>query len=384
MATNSYLKPFILLIIIVANLMGFEGKLWAFVLPQDREEISRQVVDFGSLGDFEVVSDSAVVWDFSHCSVSSDCRICKWRNFGDSVLVRIENGSQWIYRVRHDSIFLESHENKLMSLSDSISPLVGYGSLSLSDGISSPFHFKGKYSGENALTLVGQYSVEAHTYGTLILPDDTLYNVLLTRHINDGILTVSDSHNNKEIDSEDDNLLQRRHETLRWWSENFRHPLLESQIVTYFNGSQLIDKQATALLYSPDAQEYASANTMTPNSQPLPNRQRQKTSATSSTSREGFSSLDNPISVIIDNGVAHVNVNISNLSLVKSGSLNSSEISIVLCDLQGRVYARGNINKAGNYGTITKDINVSGLPSGEYILHVRAGEYKDNTRLHIK
>ena len=33
MATNSYLKPFILLIIIVSNLMGFAGNLWAFVLP---------------------------------------------------------------------------------------------------------------------------------------------------------------------------------------------------------------------------------------------------------------------------------------------------------------------------------------------------------------
>lgn len=360
------------------------SKLWAFDLPQDREEISRQIVDFSSLGDFVILSDSAVVWDFSHSAVSSDYRISRWRNFGDSVLVRIENGSQWIYNIRHDSIFLESHENKLMSLSDSVSPLIGYSTLSLSDGISSPFYFKGKYSGENALTLTGQYSVEAHTYGTLILPDDTLNNVLLTRHINDGVLTVSDTRNNMEHSYKDVNLLHRRYETLQWWSENYRHPLLEAQIVSYFNGGQLINKQATALLYSPDAQEYALANTMTPNRQTLQSRERQKTSATNSANRNGFSSLGNPISVFIDNGVAHVNFNLSNLQLTQSENVNTAEISVVLCDLQGRVYARGNISDADNCGAITEDISVSNLPSGEYILYVGAGEYKESTRLHIK
>jgi RHS repeat-associated protein len=131
----------------------------------------------------------------------------QWINLGDSVFVKIENGMQSNFRIQNDTLYWAGYENPLLRVEDSIAPIMAIKSSSKHNSITSAYHFKGMYCGNNYVGLIGHFAITTGGKGLLILPDDTLSDVMPVLITNKFSVKVSNTPQIDNMVSPPDNLL---------------------------------------------------------------------------------------------------------------------------------------------------------------------------------
>lgn len=358
---KQYLASLIAMIAICAMAQS-HGIHW----PQDGDRVVKTQYEFVA------VEADSTVWDFSHAVETGREHTMQWLNMGDSVLVRVEQGNQFTYQMRGDSLLWLGYENPLLGMRDSIAPVAKMPMMTLGDSVPTPYYFHGKYSGNHAVDMTGTHVVQNKSLGTLILPTDTIHNAMLVREVTDGKVRVSSELTDSPISADDDSLMRHVEVIDRWYSPAHRYPVAENVTNTFYvQGEQRQQTRATYLC-SPDAQELALGDVTTPRQ----NAPRQPQGA-SLNNGSGMSWGDN---LPLGERLA-VNVGDGQISIAVSGN-DGTDVAIILSDIQGRVWASQTGKMLG--GLWQSTVNTSHLPTGDYLLHVASGEETEVERFKIR
>lgn len=341
----------------------------AIMLPMNGDRVDRQHVEAVEVG----ARGHGAVWDMSHAIVVEDGCTMRFFNSGDSVVARVEGRRQYVYEILGDSVLLRSQETALSNLADSLPALKMVFPLAYGDSISSPVYYRGKYSGNNAIATAGTYSMVVDGEGTLILPDDTIRNVLRIHEKSDTKVNVSPWAKERVISADEDSLMCHVCDTYSWYSSDFRYPLAQITKQSFYNGTSMTRQDETAYLCPPETQLYALGNV-------CQQRQMQAPQTPKNIGGYGYNNYNNnnineqmladkANTVAINVADGHVDVTTS-----INGGINSK---VILSDLQGRVYGSSN-------GKMVHSFEITHLPQGTYLLYVNDGKNVRTERINIK
>jgi hypothetical protein len=193
---------------------------------------------------FQECDQGKAVWDFSHAIPKGESHYMQWINLGDSVFVKIENGMQSNFRIQNDTLYWAGYENPLLRVEDSIAPIMAIKSSSKHNSITSAYHFKGMYCGNNYVGLIGHFAITTGGKGLLILPDDTLSDVMPVLITNKFSVKVSNTPQIDNMVSPPDNLLHITDSTTLWYSPDYRYPIVENLTRHYYSQGKLIKRIA--------------------------------------------------------------------------------------------------------------------------------------------
>lgn len=316
------------------------------------------------------------VWDMSHAILVEDGCAMRFFNSGDSVVARIEGKQQFVYEIKGDSVLLRSQETALSCLSDSLPALKMVFPLAYGDSICSPVYYRGKYCGNNAIATAGIYSMVVDGEGTLILPNDTVRNVLRIHERFDEKVNVSPWAKARIISADDESLLRHVRDTYSWYSCDFRYPLAQITKDSFYNGASLTRVEEKAYLCTPETQLYALGDVRQQRQMQAPQNPNilggygyNPYTDFSNSNMNNQMLVDKTNAVAINAGNGHVDV-----TTPANGGMNAE---VILSDLQGRVYG-------SSRGKVAHSFDTSRLPQGAYLLYVNDGENVRTERINIK
>ncbi len=341
----------------------------AIMLPMNGDRVDRQRVEAVEVG----ARGQEAIWDMSHALVVEDGCTMRFFNSGDSVVARVEGRHQYVYEIKGDSVLLRSQETALSNLADSLPALKMVFPLTFGDSISSPIYYRGKYCGNNAIATAGIYSMVVDGEGTLILPDDTIRNVLRIHERFDTKMSVSPWAKEVVISADNDSLMRHVCDTYSWYSSDFRYPLAQITKDSFYNGANMTREDETAYLCPPATQLYALGDVRQ-------QRQMQTPQTPNNIGGYGYNSYSNHNmndKMLADKANA-VAINVAKGHIDVTIPTNSGMISeVILSDLQGRVYG-------SSKGKIAHSFDTSRLPQGAYLLYVNDGENVRTERINVK
>ena len=344
----------------------------AIMLPMNGDRVDRQRVEAVEVG----TRGCEAVWDMSHAIVVEDGCTMRFFNSGDSVVARVEGKQQFVYEIKGDSVLLRSQETALSNLADSLPALKMKFPVAYGDSIYSPVYYRGKYSGNNAISTAGFFSMVVDGEGTLILPNDTVRNVLRIHERFDEKVNVSPWAKARIISADDESLLRHVRDTYSWYSCDFRYPLAQITKDSFYNGANVTREDETAYLCTPETQLYALGDVR---------QQRQMQAPQNPNILGGYgynpyndfsnSNMNNQMLVDKANAVA-INVADGHVDVITTTN-SGMNAEVILSDLQGRVYGSSN-------GKMVHYFDTSNLPQGAYLLYVNDGENVRTERINIK
>ena len=219
----------------------------------------------------------------------------------------------------------------------------------------------------------GVYHLSADGRGTLILPDDTVPDVIRLRIEYTAKVKIDRDMDMTPI-SENDTLMTKTVTAWRWYSSYYRYPLAESILSVYLDpqGNEA-RRHEVSYIFTPDAQEYALENSPR---RMLANMQGYGTGGghlpglgndTTGGSLENLSASYSGTAVMLDYDISGENV----------------QTEAVLTDLQGRVYgsiARHNAES----GHQSERMQCGVLPVGDYLLSVNVNGERSTHLLRVR
>ena len=229
--------------------------------------------------------------------------------------------------------------------------------------------------------MIGNYSVELSEYGTLILPNDTVENVLCITATKNCLERVSEHKKENPINEDADTLLREIEVVKRWYSPLYRYPLAENISCSYYSNQVLLQQSEMTYLCSPEEQEYSLGMLCDPETF-LRNALGYDTNSDSnSNSNYGIlgtnSSLADLVSVMQEQD--NIIVSINGGKGDSNGSDDGSDRFMVLfCDVQGHVFHYSTIDGCGSIS-----INTGSLSSGVYLIAIACGDKVETIRIII-
>ena len=321
------------------------------------------------------IPQDTLIWDFSKAVQTGLSHEMSWINIGDSLLLKKECGSQLTYIAHDDSIFLYSYENRLLSLRDSSAvaiPLNG-GNCSFM-----PYKLCGLYCNNNYVSCIGTISTMISKYGTLILPNDTINNVIrVTFMINDTLNVSKDNF----IDCEPVNYRTLNHKVIveRWYSSEYKYELAENISNIYQNTGISIKEISSTYLCPPDEQVYSldPKSTLKKSSE---NTQRKKLNKDENNSIHKTTNLKDIISIDCDQN--NIKVYIDKFNNFCSNANTEYYMSGVLIDNLGRIW------KTLTYLSFINDtelqVSCKDIPPGNYLFCISIGNETITRKIILK
>lgn len=191
--------------------------------------------------------------------------IVRYHVKNDSVpdrLTCIENGTQYHYNLRKDSILIGGYQNRMTRMEYDLPELYFRLPMALGDSLTGYYHGRGIYGDKLALRNYGWYKTKAESLENLLLPEgDTLSNVLrihTERLISSKYYPIEymDSLISFTEDSVQHNLKSDtaiiRASIDRWYAIGYRYPILESRRIVNSTNEPLLSQ---TLFFSPKEQQ---------------------------------------------------------------------------------------------------------------------------------
>ncbi|MBR6283842.1 MAG: T9SS type A sorting domain-containing protein [Muribaculaceae bacterium] len=336
--------------------------------PHDGDRVMKTAYEW-----LDMPSDTTV-WDMSHVVETGESREMRWRVIGDSLLTRVEGGTQHHYRLRGDTLWLMGSENRLTQLRDSVPSAAMRYPLMVGDTLHTPFYYHGRYSGNNAVATAGWSIVEAVAVGTLILPADTVRGVLLVQDTRTSRVRVSPFAEADAISFGSDSLLHHV-ERLRWWyAPSYRYPLAESRESVFLSGAAEQRRSRSLHLCCPAVQEYALGV--------MPNEV-MCSPVEASPLRFGGHGFADASSAAALSGVLEVREQGDAVEVAYTPD-EDCRVEMVLTDALGRVYAARSPHSVQAGACNVGRLSTAGLPAGVYLLYVGNGQQREVKRINVE
>lgn len=254
-----------------------------------------------------------------------------------------------IYRFRTDGEVIRCycHENRLTKLCDSIGFPVMYMPLAYGDSISGNIDMSGRYSTDTRCMETGTVSHRAEACGTLILPDDTIRNVLRVKTEIRTKTLIADTVSRAVFDAVADSLPEFVQTDYCWYSERFALPVAWRSDMKLVQADSTVWVSSQSFILEPAyLSEHVHDGRRTPWSE-----------------GDGLSEKQS---------VGNVTINAQANGSIEIQYRLGREVTVLettVCDLAGRVCYHSKCCDTG-FGYHTETINMTGAPSGRYLLVV--------------
>ena len=291
-------------------------------------------------------------------------------------LTCIENGTQYHYNLRNDSILIGGYQNRMTQVEYDQPEVYLRLPMALGDSVTGYFHGRGTYGGKLALRNYGWYKTKAEALERIVVAEgDTLDNVLRL-------------HTERKISSQyypielADSLLPFKEDSVkeylrtdtaviktvinRWYAPGYRYPILETRSTEESRNVPLL----TQTLYFPPSEQQEQLSGDVANEtvrQRLAAEQAAKTRGQSDSSvPDGIPDGKRPIghgfayAVWQDGG--------SSLITVAYDASRAVKVSALVASSQGYTYRHTEHQCEAGAGQFT--IDCSGLRRGQYIIYI--------------
>lgn len=340
--------------------------------------IYKQQIEYKSPGS----SGENIVWDFSSLKPINYNYQVLYQTTNDSCFTGTEHRTMYKYIFRNDSLFMQGYENPLTKLENSEPELLMIFPFSYKMKAVDAFSGAGRYSEKILMAISGESSVNADSYGILLLPNnDILNNVVRTQTIkiakiqliaskhqlnNDSIITQS------PFVSKTDSSQTQKEEIYRWYAQGYRYPIFETITDTFLKDDKVVNSFSTSFYYSPEEQKYLNEDN---ENLALREQNSMKGDKTNSKKHNGN---------ILDKDIISYEVrnNSKNSVEVEYYLNNVAIISMILTDVQGRIMAQIP-EKRFSLGHHKESIDCSDLQPGEYILCLTANSNNYSSKIMV-
>lgn len=203
----------------------------------------------------QLVAQNATVWDFSQLRIiQPDYRI--EIETSDSTIYELANRCRTSYRLQNDTLFWRGKESHLSCLSDSIPAIALTYPLYVGSNGSKPYSFKGIYSSNSLIEEKGLSRFVVEGIGTMILPFDTIQEVLKVHRQYEGQINmfiggVVDSTNIA-------NSTMHKLDIYEWVKEGRLFPLAKLTVEHFMLDSLSIQSEEQCLVYVSGGEEVLS------------------------------------------------------------------------------------------------------------------------------
>lgn len=340
--------------------------------PSDGDKVTKIHYDY-----CESVSDSLSIWDFSGAVETGQFHIMRWTNIGDSILVKKELGTQLTYNVKNDAIVLRAYENPLLELRDSIPIPFGpkYGTAKCS---AVPFSFNGFYCKNNFVSYKGVITTEISDTGILILPNDTIEDVVKVKQKADGEMLVSSGKYSvlKNDSVSASKILNHVAVMERWYPPSFRYELVENVSDRYFFNGKIVRESSATFICPPEEQE--SSLNMACKTDPSI-----KNTYSTIELRPKEHRMENHLDGLVEDLLIDFDGTVISVKITGQTDIKAGKAFGVLCDQLGRVWETfSEIDFVD--GIWQAQIPLNGLPQGNYIFHLSVGGVSISKKLIIQ
>lgn len=314
-------------------------------------------------------SGDSAVWDFSGATVVDENQRVRYIVLGDSLLVRYEGATMNTFLLKADSVLWKKRENRLSFMADSIAPLQMLLPMTYADSITTPFYMTGNYCGNNALTMAGYQTCHVDGRGTLILPGDTIADVLRLHIASRAKVRVSSGLDAQPLHAASDSVMDKNDDTYLWYSGSYRYPLAEVRMTNVSASDGTSHHSEASFLCPPSVQDYALGTNAGGKAQ------KQRSRKNSENSHDGSAN-----SVIENLTLSHQGHDVE-VSFMPGAD---GEASMVMTDIVGRVFSSMPKKTVSKGVPFTERIAVGQLPSGTYLLHVEMAGHTLNRKFTIQ
>jgi len=273
----------------------------------------------------------------------------------EQLLIGIEHSTRYYYRVTKDSLLLLGYENKSNLTNYEKPVLLQLFPMNYNDESEMSFESKLLYTNQIPLHTRENIKHEVDAYGTIILPSkDTLNNIIRLKTVQE-INPVNDLSTSEIIEGQ----LKMQIERYKWFAKGYRYPIFET-IKSYEIGNALESRPFTIAFYYPPQQHHYLLSDEK-NIEIL----------------DSLWSINDKYKSILTYNY-YPNPVLSILTLEYSLE-ESAIIDISIYDLLGRKRLSV-MNNFLDKGTYSRQLNLSSLPTGSYILKFKVNnEIIDNT-----
>lgn len=313
------------------------------------------------------------VWSLEDMDLSSKTFKTKYTSAGDT-LMAVERGDRTYFSQDKGTVSIIGSENYMEQISYDMPETWLQFPMQQGDSVSGYFNGTGKYCDRLFMRRFGTYQTKADAAGKLVLPDgDTLRNVirLHTERYVGMVAAPIDTMKYKIPAFTVDSIVRRlatdsvrmREDVYRWYAEGYRYPILEAKTVIYGE-----EKLSEEMYYCPPEMQ-----------EQLAYDEENKQARTRLGTEEATSDVNGDTdhhdsfrySISRDEGSGTITVSYSSESDVK--------VNALLANSLGYVYRRASRSDGS---AIT--LSYSGLPRGQYIIHITAGQDHYAEKFHVR
>lgn len=378
MNTSSTLRKLLPLLLAVSSHLSAQHSLDAgSTVPRFGDCLVKQQVVYKSPG----ISGTDIIWDFSNLeNINENYELRYVAQEESNIITGIEHRTMFYYDLSGDTLRALGYENPqtLMTYHKAEEMLVfpfPYGR-----SISSYFDGTGNYCNQLDIHLFGKSIVTADATGQIVLPGgDTLQHVLrvhtFKRMISRTTPTAFQSERINATSSllspdsiewylaNDTSLIET--DTWRWYAEGYRYPVFESIRSIDHEASKASKIFTTSFYYPPLEQYYELENDPE-------NQEKRYAAARKDEKAPTNSDIESDSNDYQDDSI-HYNCDIADNCIVINYLLKTdADISVSLYDIQGRQLSarKKTFHTAGTY---QENLELDGLPDGEYLLRISVG-----------
>lgn len=234
--------PIIIMLVLGCNtLHALDYSLFLRLSAGEEEHAVVEVdgIDAGAAGD-------GCVWDFG--GPEALC-VHKVQTAGeDSVLAVTFMRNVYRYCLDGPVLRWQGFENRLTKLADSVGAPVMRFPFEYGDSIVGPINMEGRYSTDTQCMESGTLLHVADARGTVILPDDTIRNVLRVKTVRSTRTLIADSVDRAIMDAMADSLPVYVQTDYRWYSDRFALPLARRSDMTLVYGDSAVALGSLSLI----------------------------------------------------------------------------------------------------------------------------------------
>lgn len=316
------------------------------------DSLQQENINFVEAG----MSGEKVIWEAVEASEASHGKTLMQVYDIDGQMVLDDGHSLTSYLPSADSMLISRIETPLYQMNYS-EPIVAmtfpflYGSSN-----TAPFRGTGDYEGKLALAEMGTNTVTADGYGSLILTEgDTLRNVIRVHTQRNADVTITGI-----VSDEDFGTLQKATSIYEWYARGYRYPVLRTIEEQISKDGTLLRTVQNAYCITPEEQELLDD---------LVNEDIR---------------MNDSIAYAASNPVSNMHVETNGYSATLTYDLaTDAHISMTLANTQGMVYWRYDAYETADEEH-SHTILLSGLPHGQYIIHLNANGQNCSSKVNVE
>lgn len=317
------------------------------------DAINGQYIEPVSIGDY----GENVMWNFTRIINTGDYKLYYTRGEDTDSLHLYGISPEFLYKyhITEDTMACVGLESPLQYITYTQPEVILTFPFSYGDSIHAPFCAHGVYCGTNRIDLQGETIVEADGYGSIVLENDTLYDILRVHSIRSNSINMNLLKDSTVFDPA--NLKQEIRESYTWYGKGFRYPLFNVESRTLYNNMTEVSSTTKSYCFLPENQRLLNDST----NESIYNGKEQLTKASII-----------QYNVCIENG---------NVSLYYSLE-EDANISILLSDRMGMIHRKTSTcqHRGSDYRI---SIPYYGLAPGIYILYINVNGMINSEKVNI-